>query len=231
MKILIISILSLIPAASSAQLVNIKERLVEYNIPVDFLEHSIRNADRKFTFKYRMITGSPDGTPVIYEIEYNPQRKNKDRWRLISVNGNSPEKKEIRDFNRINNPRRKEVSAEIDESSYQVVVDNDQYFTYSFKYKEGSITSNRKFLEDCKGYVYINKKTGKIEGVRYENERETTVKMLKCTKIIAEYELEFHKATGMYLITGEEFEMTVKILGNEANLDSKGEYYDYTLIE
>jgi len=160
MKILIVSILSFIPFVINAQQINIKERLVEYNIPVDFLEHSIRNADRKFTFKYKMISGSRDGTPVTSEIEYNPTRKSKERWKLISVDGNSPEKKQIKNFNRINNPRRKEVYAEIDESSYELVVDNDQYFTYSFKYKEGSITSNRKFLEDCKGMVYISKKTG-----------------------------------------------------------------------
>ena len=221
----------LISVTSFAQREEIENRLSEYGISTDFLEHSIRNADKNFTFKYKMTTGSSDGTPIVNEVDYDPRRKTKERWKLNSVNGNSPTKKEIKAFNRINNPRRKEVFAELDHNSYTIIVDNDQYFTYSFKYKPGTITNNRKFLEDCIGYVYLDKKIGNISGVRYENEVETTVKMFKCKRFVADYELKYDSNSKMYLITGEEFDMTLMIFGKEAEIDQIGEYYDYQFIE
>ena len=115
------------------------ERLQQYNIPSDFLEHSIRNADGKYSFKFKMTTGSPDGTPIVSDVDYDPRRKQKERWKLVSVDGRAPTKKEAKDFEKMNNARGDEGYAQVDKESIELIADNDDYFSFSYMYVPGSI--------------------------------------------------------------------------------------------
>lgn len=231
MKSTLTILLFLLTSTLLAQSQVIEERLTEYGIRLDFLEHSLRNTQEKYVYKYKLSYGSPDGTPIVDISEYNPKREVRDRWQLLTVNGRTPKKKELKKWSKLNNERGEELYAKIDPESYEVVVDNPTYFTFSFKYKPGSVSKNRKFLEDCIGYVYVHKKEKAINGVRYENFRETEVRGLTCTKLVITHELQFDEATGIHLLQSEDFDLLVKFLGKEVELEQLGEYFDYERIK
>lgn len=209
----------------------VEQRLKEYGVRVDFLEHSIRNTKETYVYKYRMTYGGSDGRPVINESEYDPRRSMSQRWQLLTVNNHPPAKKELKKWNRLNNERAEEMDAEIDKSSYEIVVDNPVYFSYSFKYKEGSVSSNRKFLEDCIGYVYIEKASKKVTGIRYESVRETKVGLFNCSKLVINHDMDYDPENDIHLLTQEDFDMVVLVLGQETELQQVGEYYDYKRIK
>ena len=209
----------------------VEKRLNEYGVRVDFLEHSIRNTKETYTYKYRMTYGDSNGRPIINESEYDPRRPMSQRWQLLTVNNHPPAKKELKKWNRLNNERAEEMDAEIDKSSYEIVVDNPVYFSYSFKYKEGSVSSNRKFLEDCIGYVYIEKASKKVTGIRYESIRETKVGLLNCSKLVINHDMDYDAENDIHLLTKEDFDMVVLVLGQETELQQVGEYYDYNKIK
>lgn len=209
----------------------VEKRLEEYGVRTDFLEHSLRNTKESYVYKYKMTYGAMDGTPVVNISEYDPRRKLKNRWQLITVNGKLPSKKELRKWNKFNNERGEELHAEIDKSTYEVVVDNPTYFSFSFKYKPETVSKNRQFLADCIGYAYYNKQEKKITGVRYENFRETKVRLYNCHELVISHELDYDQKADVHLITSEDFDFKVMVVGQEIELEQLGEYFDYEKIK
>ena len=207
------------------------EKLQHFNIPADFMEHTIRNAERKYTYYYKLTSADPDGNPLVSIAEYDPRRKTKKRWKLVSVNGGEPGGKGLKEFNRINNVKREEATGRIDTSSFQVLENSDEVFSFSFIYEEGSVTGYRKYLEDCVGFVEIDPKTGDVNHVRFKNQTDTKVRMFRCTYLDVELDLEYMPETGIYVLKNEKSTMTLHIFDNEVVIDEIGEYYDYQLID
>jgi len=217
--------------AQKISLEDLKTRLKEYNVPPDFLEHAVRNANGLYAFDFKMINGSEDGTPVESMVCYDPNRQKSKRWQLESVNDRKPTKKEVKNFNRINNARGEEVDAQIDSETVNILVDSDKYFSFSFRFVEGSLDPKHSYLEDCEGEIYIQKKTGNIEAVRFENFRETKVRMLKCDKLQVEYELQYMEETEMYVLKKEMIDIRANFMGREVQLGDTGEYINYQRIK
>ncbi len=166
-----------------AQNNTVVDKLKEYNLPSELLAKSIGGAEVDADHSFDVtITSSTDSEMTVEEATYNPTQKKGKRWILLTSNGKDPSKKEINEFKKDHNMKEDEIKAKIDDASWNIESDNDEYLVVSYKYDKSTVHKRHKFLVDIEGKAYFNKNTKLIEKVEYVNTRPTKIKPFNVDK-------------------------------------------------
>ena len=97
----------------------IKARLLEFKIDEDRLSSNLREEDAVHYYKLKSLTGGKEGN-VETVAEYDPRKKIGERWTLLTVNDQPPEKDDLKDFKKLHNPKKKLITGKIDPTSYKI---------------------------------------------------------------------------------------------------------------
>lgn len=231
MKKLIYCIALFISVTATAQENNVPEKLREYNFSSELLAKGIGGAegDANFSFNLKM-TSIIDSEATVEEAKYDPTKGQGERWILLSNNGKVPTKKETREFNKSHNKKEEEIKAKIDDSSWNLEIDNQEVLVYKFKYNTATLKSRYKFLADIEGKAYFNKTTRLLEKAEYLNVKPTKIKPFNATKFHMVVSYIYNESEEIYQVSREEISMDVKIFGKSASTKHINEYSDYRKI-
>ena len=96
---LLLSLLILIVLSNSAhaQLDEVRDKLEEYDFPVEVLKENLKDADADFYFDVEITTVSSTDTKI-EKASFDPTLEIGERWNLHSVNGEAPSKKELKNW-------------------------------------------------------------------------------------------------------------------------------------
>jgi len=81
------------------QKAEVEKKLQEYGIPHGFFENNLNDENANHSFKLKTTTITSEETKVM-EGTFDPTLPDGERWKLISVNGNEPTSKEIKQFHK-----------------------------------------------------------------------------------------------------------------------------------
>ena len=154
--VLVIGLFSLLSRSATAQNEEILARLKEFKIDEERLSSNIKEEDAVHAYTLTSLTGSKDGN-VESIAKYDPLQKVGKRWTLLTVNGAAPEKGDIKQFNKLHNPKNKNISGKIDPTSYEIERDDKKFLIVKFRYIKESLPSKFRFLGDCDARVYCKK--------------------------------------------------------------------------
>ncbi len=213
---------------SFSQKAEVMEKLKEYNFSEDLLTENVKDADALYSFTQKMTTINSNGATE--EISnFDPNKKVGDKWELVSVNGNSPTKKEKKTFNKNHNST-KEVNGELDEHSWKIVSDGDDYLVISFRYDKKTLPKKYAFLGDCIGYAFFNKATKELEKSEFKNEGPIKIKVLN----VQHLDMVIHylkDEDGTYLMKTMNMDLEVYFLGQVVDVKEISEYSDYKKVK
>lgn len=85
---------------SYAQKDEISEKLSALGIDENLFKNSLNEESAKYLFKTK-TTATTSSETNVEVAEFDPRRTDGEKWKLISVNGNEPSKKHIKQFNKI----------------------------------------------------------------------------------------------------------------------------------
>jgi len=95
-KILFLMALA-ISVSAFAQKEEVMKKLQEYNFSNDFLTSSLKDADAEHFFNVKTTTINSSETKV-EEGKFDPSKEIGERWILLSVDGGTPSKKDLKNY-------------------------------------------------------------------------------------------------------------------------------------
>jgi len=204
------------------------DKLKEYEFSEDLLTENLKDADAEYYFKLKTTTISTTETKV-ENGEFDPSRPIGERWKLLSVNGNTPSKKEIKNYHKAHNTTDDDVNGQLDDNAWKIENDDANSLVISFKYDKSTLPKKYSYLGDCKGMAYFNKNTKKLEKAEFVNVGDLKIKIFNVTHLdmVVYYYPDDELSK---LIQKEELLMDVKLLGELVEIKEISEYSEYKKI-
>ena len=229
-SIIVFILFSIISGRATAQNEEILARLKEFKIDEHRLSSNIKEEDAVHAYTLSSLTGSKDGN-VETIAEYNPLQKIGKRWSLLTVNGAAPEKSDIKQFNKLHNPKDKRISGKIDPSSYEIERDDKKFLVVKFRYIKETLPSKFRFLGDCDARVYCKKDVMEVSYAEFTNFRETKVKMFNVKELLVEMYYTYDEESKSYIHEEARLDMTALIFGQEQEVEIINYYSDYKVVK
>lgn len=210
----------------SAQLNGVKERLAEYNISADLFSQNLKDADAEHSFDLKTTTVNGTDTKV-ERSHFDPTLTIGSRWVLDDVNGNTPTTKELKTFDKTHNTKQPSMNGKIKDDSWQVIRDDSTFLVIGFSYDKTSLPTKYKFLGDCSGLAYYNKKSKVLEKAEFLNTTPLTIKRLHVNHLDMVVNYTWNSAEEAYFISNEELNMSIEILGQIVVVKETNSYTNY----
>ncbi len=208
------------------------DKLKELGIPVNFMDESDDRTNYSFVCNYSSETTALGTTTEVTKKSYSyDPAGGETKFRLISINGNTPTEKENLDFDKEQNGKESGDAGKPDTKSLTFVSEDENQLVIGFRYRAKSLPEKYKFLKDCKGEAYINKNTNHLEKIKFFNEKDLRYHILKITKLDMLQVLKYMPETSTYLIEKEVLEMDMKYFGTIAKGVETTEYSGHTHIK
>jgi hypothetical protein len=204
------------------------DKLKSLGISINFMDESDDRVNYTFACNQTNETTSPGAAPEITKRTYSyDPAGGETKYKLNTINGNIPSEKENLDFDKELNSEDAGNVGKPDIKSLTLVSENENQLVVGFRYRAKSLPKNYKFLKDCKGEVYIDKKSSHIEKIKFFNEGNLKYKIFKITKLDMLQILKFMPATSTYVIEKEMLEMDIKYFGMIAKAIETNEYSNH----
>ena len=88
-----------------------------------------------------------------------------------------------------------------------------------------------KFLKDCKGEFYIDKKTKHLKEIKFYNVRPLKYKIFKISKLYITQKMIFMEETQTYVISEESTLIDIKAFGQIIQSNEFVKYHDYVKVK
>lgn len=223
--LLILFILVIFTLTASAQKSVALSALSKHGIDAGVLNADNIQKPDGFTFDLKETTIAAGKQSVIM-ARFDPSGPKEEQWTVVSTDGKSPSKSDIKTFRKNHNTPPANTRA--DESSYKIEKETSDQLVISYKQDPSSLAKDAAFMKDCRFYMTINLQTKKLEQVQALNEKPLKIKILTAEKfdLVAKY--SWNDQAKSYVSVREDLNMSVKFLGQSTSVQTISEYSNYT---
>ena len=211
---------------------DIQAKLKDLGISEDFLAHNLKDEGAKFSFSLTTTTNTETSTQTTTEVEechFDPTQPVGSKWTLDKHDSRKPQKSELKNFDKAHNTKEKEINGKVEDTSWKIKEDNDQYLVINFKYEKESLPKKYDYLGDCVGTAYINKSTKALEKVEFINEGPIKIKFFHVTDL--KMVTTFLSLNGQFLMKKSIMDITAVVLGQTAKVEDVLEYSNYKKVK
>ena len=212
----------------------IDKKLQEYGIPRDYIVNALKEGEAEYYFKFKSVTWLPTGLgmeEIVEEGEFNPELPIGEKWKLLMINGNVPDDKTRKKFNKVQNSIKNNVNAEIDDKSYRIVEDNDNELIISLRFNKKTLPERYKFLAKCTGHAHIDKNLKRLIKIEYKNDYPVKVWQYKATGLALVQQYIHNEDENKYFIAHEEMDITSNYMGKGITILFDIDYSDYKKVK
>ena len=213
--------------SSFAQKAEVENKLQEYGVPSDFFIDNLKDENAKYSFKIRTTTETTGQETKVEEGIFDPTMPEEERWKLISVNGKAPTKKQIKQFHKEHNASEDSGAGEPADDDWKIVEDSETQLVIEFRYREENLPHKYKFLAQCKGKVFIDKINKRLDKVDFYNVGTVKIKMFNVNKLDMTMYYKQDMESKTYLLDKETLMFDTHVLGQQVEVKETSEYYDY----
>ena len=199
--------------------------LAKYKIDESILDPKLRDkpTDISYDLKESVVT---EGNEKITLAHYDATKAEDQRWTVISVDDQDPTSTEIKRFLK-EHGKPPVPPVKIDDSSYKIDKEDANFLVISFKLDPASLVDDNAFLKDCRSFLTINLKTGKMVKAEGINEKPLKIKIFNVSKLNTYTEFDWIEADQRYLPKRDYINMIIKILGQDANTTTIFDYSNF----
>lgn len=214
----------------NAQKADIEKRLAELGINTDLAFSNLSENSTAYSCNATMTETNTDKTTV-NKASFDPRKAEGSRWNLNTVNGGSPTKKDIKNFNKAHNAKQDNQDVEPDENSMKIVKEDEHLLVIGLQYKEADLPHKYKFLAQCNAEIYVDKEAKRLYKVKFYNTAPLKIKIFNVIKLDMTVELMPSPDGKDALLKDETIIMDVKLLGQMVEIVEETEFYDYNKVK
>jgi hypothetical protein len=213
--------------SSFGQKAEVEKRMQEYGIPSDFFVDNLKDENAKYSFSIRTTTEATGQETKVEEGIFDPSKSEGEKWKLLSVNGKTPTKKQIKQFHNEHNTSEDSGAGEPEDDDWKILEDNDTQLVIEFRYREENLPHKYKFLAQCKGKVFIDKEKKRLDKVDFYNTGTVKIKMFNVDKLDMTMYYKPDEGSKTYLLDRETMMFDTHVLGQPVEVKTVSEFYDY----
>jgi hypothetical protein len=224
-KLLIQALVIAISHQAFAQKDAVVSTLAKYKLDASVLDEKLRVKPTDYSYDLKE-TVATEGTQKVIIGHYDASKSEDDRWTVISSDDQEPSTTEIKRFKK-EHGKQPYPPMKIDESSYKVEKEEAGTLVISFKPDPASLVPDNSFIKDCRSYLTIDTKTGKLIKAESVNEKPLKVKTFNVPVLNSYSELTWNEAEQKYFPKKDNINMTIKLLGQEVATTTILEYSNF----
>lgn len=226
MKTILIQALAImISYQSFAQKDAVVTALNKYKLDVSVLDEKLREKPTDYSFDLKE-TVTTEGTQKVILGHYDASKSEDDRWTVLSSDDQQPSTTEIKRFKK-EHGKQPYPPIKIDENSYKLEKEEAGALVVSFKPDPASLVADNSFIKDCRSYLTIDLKTGKLVKVESVNEKPLKIKMFNVPVLNSYSELTWNETEQRYFPIKDNINMTIKLLGQQVPTTTILEYSNF----
>jgi hypothetical protein len=229
-SVIALSLIMILSISSKGQNEEILARLKEFKIDEERLSSNIKEEDAVHAYKLTSLTGSKNGN-VESVAQYNPLEKIGRRWTLLTINGAAPSKNDVKQFNKLHNPKDKHISGKIDPSTYEIERDDKKFLIIKFRYIKETLPAKFRFLGDCDARVYCRKDIMEVSYAEFTNFRPTKVKMFNVEELLVEMYYIYDEESKSYIHEEARLDMSALLFGIKQEVEIVNYYSKYKVVK
>jgi len=227
---LLIGLLFTCNSAVYSQSDEIKSKLKDFNIGSELFINSLEDENATFSFDAKITNVTSEKTSVQL-AHFDPSLEEGVRWKLISVNGSTPNNKELKAFNKHHNKAPKKLKAELSDDDYWIDNENETELVIAFRYNEDVLPHKYAFLAHCTGKLYLNKETKRIDHVEYVNDELLHVSIFKVDKLNLTQKYQLNEEGDAYFLVEQKTVMDAILLGQSVEVIDEVVYSNYKKVK
>jgi len=150
-----------------------------------------------------------------------------ERFTLISVDGDEPRKKDFKHFNKEKNSTEPNEAIKLKDEDFSVKSNNEESAVIIFNIPAEQLNRQTAFMAHCTGYIYIDKKQGRITKIQIKSNEAFNMKIFHVTEMTININIAYNEEHKTYYVSNEQSKMKVLILGSIVDFNIKEEYSDF----
>jgi len=228
----ILLLFSFIAASSFAQDKSVGSLLKEYNLLGGEFLSTINMSTVDYSFDVLSISktkqeANGQQTQNKREFTFDSSKPLGQKFTLISVEGKTPSKKQIKHFNKEKNSTKEQSKLILTEDNYFIEENNEEELILGFNIPQEQITSNTAFMAHCTGYIYIDKTTKRINKIEIKSNEAFNLKLFHVTEMNITINIAYNDEYKQYYVSDEVTNMKVLILGSITDFEIKETYSNF----
>ena len=227
MAIMLISAFSL-----SAQKQNASDLLKEAGFTaenvlsfIDMSEASYSFMASSSTVTYQASNNNTSKTKKIYT--FDSSKKLGEKFTLISVDGDTPRKKDFKHFNKEKNSTEPNEAIKLGKDDFTIQSNNEETAVIAFNIPAEQLNRQTAFMAHCTGYIYIDKKKGRIKKIQIKSNEAFNLKIFHVTEMTIDINIAYNEEYKTYYVSDEQSKMKVLLLGSIVDFTIKEDYSDF----
>lgn len=198
--------------------------LTKHGLDKDLINPRYFKQPDNYAYDLQQTTKAVDKTTAL-EAKYNPALPEGEKWTIVSVDGKSPSKGDIKTFTK-SLREEKDESKPLDES-FRVEDEKNDYLLLSYKVDPSTLSKETNFMKDCRMFLRINLTTKRLESSSVSNEKPIKIKMLTADKFVGTAHYKWDEREHRYFTVRNELQMNSKFLGQHVNIETYSEYSNF----
>jgi hypothetical protein len=231
-KHLIMAILLLSAFSLSAQKQSANDLLKEVGFSAENVLSCIDMSEASYSFTANSSTvtnqasnNSTTQTKKVYSFDSN--KKLGERFTLISVDGDEPRKKDFKHFNKEKNSTEPNEAIKLKEEDFSIKSNDEEKAIIVFNIPAEQLNRQTAFMAHCTGYIYIDKKQGRITKIQIKSNEAFNLKIFHVTEMTININIAYNDEHKTYYVSNEQSNMKVLLLGSIVAFTIKEEYSDF----
>jgi hypothetical protein len=231
-KIVLILVLSVFVLSANSQENNASKILAKYGFTTENVLTSLDASKASYSFKANSLTTTVqttnnNTTKIDKVYTYDSQKKDGEKFTLLSINGKEPTKKDFKHFNKEKNIIVTEKGLSLKEQDFFVESDGEKTAVIGFNMPKEELSSKVAFMAHSTGYIYIDKITERITKIHIKSNESFNMKIFHVTSMKIDINFKFNEEHKQYFIESENSTMQVLILGSIADFTINETYSDF----
>ncbi len=216
----------------AAQESSASEILKQFGFTTDNVLSYIDLSNASYSFKaYSKTKTVQEANHTSSESEkvytYDATKEAGQKFTLISVNGDTPRKKDIKHFDKEKNSGTDTKKQTLKEEDFFVQSNDENTVIIGFNIPAEQLNSKTAFMAHCTGFIYIDKQSGHITRIQIKSNEPFNLKIFHVTHMTVDINLSYDKEHKQYIVSSENTMMKVLILGSVATLTIDEKYSDF----
>jgi len=202
------------------------KRLQELGMSEQLLSGNIIGENTLYSYDAKFSTTSNNKTDVEL-ASFDPTQPKGSQWVLISKNGKSPSKGDIKKFNKAHNAEQEDINTEPDDSSWKIISDDEHFLIVGMRFNASGLPQKYAFLADCDAELYFDKGAKRLYKAHFYNSKPLKIKIFNVVKLDMTIEYMQIAEKDASVVKDETIVMDVKILGNIVEIIETSEFSNY----
>jgi len=206
--------------------------LKQYGFTPDNVFNVIDVSSSKYSFTANCTTkthsdanNTDDLSTRVYSFDGN--KKEGEKYTLVSVKGKTPSSKKIKKFNKEKNSYNDDKKLTLNDKDFFIKSNDDNLAIIGFKMPKEELPAKMAYMAHATGYIYINKKTNKITKIEIKSNEAFNMKIFHVVSLDININLKYNEDKKLYYINNEITDMNVLILGALTNINIVEEYSNF----